>query len=342
MSTSVTELDGATAPADMAPLLEIEDLTIDFQTDRGLLRVVDGVSFSIGRGELVGLAGESGSGKTLTALSILRLLPRRARIGGRISVLGRDVLSLSDAGLRSLRGREVAMVFQDPMSSLHPAWRVGTQISEAIRAHEDVSRAEAGARAVEMLDLVGISDPARRARQYPFELSGGMQQRAMIAMALAMRPALLVADEPTTALDVTVQAQIIELLQSLQQELGMAIVFVSHDLGLVARLCERVLVMYAGQVVEDSPVERIFARPSHPYSQALLAADLQPEHKGTRLATLPGFPPEPSALPPGCRFAPRCAHAVPECDEGVPPVEVTADLTKVRCIRHRELEVRGA
>jgi peptide/nickel transport system ATP-binding protein len=290
---------------------------------------------------VVGLVGESGSGKTLTALATMRLLPRQARASGSITFQGRNILSASGRELRQLRGRDIAMVFQDPIGSLHPAWRVGEQIAEGIRTHEDITGADARARAVSLLDQVGLPEPARRAHQYPHELSGGMQQRVMIAMALACHPALLIADEPTTALDVTVQAQIMELLHSLHERLGMAMLFVSHDLALVAGLCSRALVMYAGQIIEQGDIVALFGASQHPYTRALRDATLRPEQKGHPLKAVTGAPPEPGWWPSACRFAPRCPHVRDECLARPVAMEEIGPGQLVRCVRHDQLERRS-
>jgi peptide/nickel transport system ATP-binding protein len=290
---------------------------------------------------MVGLAGESGSGKTMLALTVMRLLGSRARLSGRVVFEGRDLLALPAAEMRQVRGNDIGMVFQEPMTSLHPAWTVGEQIAEGIRAHEQVPRAEARRRAVEMLELVGIPAPAERAGQYPFQMSGGMQQRVMIAIALACRPRLLIADEPTTALDVTIQAQIVELIRQLQDELGMAVVFVTHDLGLLAGLAQRLVVMYGGQVVEAAPTAEQFLSPGHPYTQALMLAAPHPDLKGTRLPLIPGAPPRADRLPSGCRFHPRCGHATEECAGTPVPIERVSPTHEVRCLRHGELDLRA-
>jgi peptide/nickel transport system ATP-binding protein len=325
------------------PLLDVRDLTVDLlPNEGGEIRLVDHVSFSLAPGEVLGVAGESGSGKTLTALSIMRLLSsKRIRLGGEVLFQGRDMLTIGAQDLRQTRGSQIAMIFQDPTASIHPAWTVGAQIVEQIRAHEDISQRAAHQRAVDLLDLVRIPDPGRNVNAYAHEMSGGMLQRVMIGMALACQPQLLIADEPTTALDVTVQAQVLELLRELQQEFGMALMFVSHDLGLVASLCERTLIMYAGQVVEDNRVATLFADPGHPYTEALMSAEIRPEHRGGLLPAIPGFPPEPQSMPIGCRFAARCPHVRRGCVDAEPPVEDMPGGGRVRCIRHSELRLKG-
>jgi peptide/nickel transport system permease protein len=332
--------DATTVGTDDA-LLEIAGLSVEFETDQGTNRVVEDVSFSIRPGEIVGLVGESGSGKTVSALSILRLIPSPPGqiVGGAIRFDKTDILHADFDTMRRLRGGEIAMVFQDPMSSLNPAYTVGNQLMEAVHLHEDVSRDAARTRAVEMLTRVGIPDAVSRLDQYPHEFSGGMRQRVMIAMALICRPRLLIADEPTTALDVTVQAQILDLLRSTQQETGMAVIFVTHDLGVVAGVCDRVIVLYAGQVVEMGEVHDIFRRPQHPYTAGLLAAMPQ-RHRGEgELASIEGRVPPPDRMPDGCRFHPRCAYAVDGRCTTTPIAIEAANHGLVRCVRHAELDL---
>ncbi|WP_413084543.1 ABC transporter ATP-binding protein [Thermaerobacter composti] len=305
------------------PLLEVQNLTAGFLTAQGPLVAVDDVSFHVDVGETVCLVGESGSGKSVTSLAIMRLLEydNGAIFGGRILLDGTDLVGLSQAAMRRIRGRHVAMVFQEPMTALNPVFPVGDQIAEAVMLHEGKGRAEAWARAVEMLRLVGIPEPEVRARQYPHQFSGGMRQRAMIAMALACRPRLLIADEPTTALDVTIQAQILELLRRLKAEMGMAILLITHDMGVAAEMADRIVVLYAGRVVEEGPVERIFERPAHPYTAGLLAS--VPDLEGPRprrLRAIPGAVPSIDRMPPGCRFHPRCPLAEERCRREAPPL----------------------
>jgi peptide/nickel transport system ATP-binding protein len=295
------------------PLLCVEDLRVEFPTEDGVVRAVDGISYEVARGRTLGIVGESGSGKTVSSLTTMGLTRRQgARISGRIRLGGEDLLELGEERMRALRGNELAMIFQDPLSALHPFYRVGWQLVEAIRAHRQVSKAQARARAVELLELVRVPDAQRRVDAYPHELSGGMRQRAMIAMALANQPSLLIADEPTTALDVTVQAQILELLRELQRELGMAIVIITHDLGVVAELADEIAVMYAGRIVERGATAEIFAAPRHPYTWGLLRSIPTLDGPLTELVPIPGRPPSPIAPPSGCRFHPRCAYALPE------------------------------
>ncbi|MBP7003399.1 ABC transporter ATP-binding protein [Amaricoccus sp.] len=299
-----------------APVLEVSDLQTVFQTRDGAVHAVNGVSFSIGPGELLGVVGESGSGKSVTMMSLMRLLPSPpARItGGEIRYQGRDVRRMSDGAMRELRGGEIGFVFQDPMTSLNPVFTVGYQLVEPLRVHLRLSKSAARARAAELLKLVGIPDPVRRLDDYPHQFSGGMRQRVMIAMALSCDPKVLIADEPTTALDVTIQAQILEIVRDLRQKLGMGIIWITHDLGLVAGIADRVMVMYAGQVVEHGPVKAIFSDPKHPYTRALLAT--VPSVTGPRarrLRTIEGQPPILFEPPRACPFVPRCPHAFNRC-----------------------------
>jgi peptide/nickel transport system ATP-binding protein len=317
---------GASASAG-EPLLRVEELTVEFPTEDGVVHAVDGITYEVHRGRTLGIVGESGSGKTVTALTTLGLTRAQgARVAGRILFEGRDLVGLSEGQLRDVRGNEIAMVFQDPLSSLHPLYRVGAQLVEAVRAHRDVSKAAARARAIELLGLVGIADPSRRVDDYPHEFSGGMRQRTMIAMALANDPKLLIADEPTTALDVTVQAQILELLRRLQRERSMAIVLITHDLGVVAEMADDVAVMYAGRIVEAASAESVFSGPQHPYTWGLLSS--VPTLRGPRHAELPAIPGTPPSLihrPSGCHFHPRCPYARPEHARIDPPLEALSD-----------------
>jgi peptide/nickel transport system ATP-binding protein len=316
----------------LAPLLAIDHLTVQFHGDRGWSSAVQDVSLRVHEGECVGLVGESGSGKSVTALSVLRLHdPRTSRITGTVRYCGNDVLGMSNRALRQLRGGEVAMVFQDPMSSLNPVLTIADQIGETLRLHEGLTKAAARRRAIELLDLVRIPDAARRVDEYPHRLSGGMRQRVMIAIAMACRPKLLIADEPTTALDVTIQAQILELLRELQAELGMAVLLITHDLGVIAEVAQRVVVMYAGQVVEEAPVERLFAHPLHPYSEGLLLAIPPLDEDVHRLAAIPGNIPDPGRMPAGCRYAPRCPLVRESCVVAPPPLIPVAPAGASRC-----------
>ena len=336
--------DEPTAPSDGRPLLSVKGLSVDFSTTDGPARVVDDVSFDLEHGEMVGFVGESGSGKTVTSLAIMGLLPERTgRIAaGSVRLGSRELVGLSSDALRHIRGNEMAMVFQEPMTSLNPVFTVGNQIGEAARIHLGLSRRAARERATELLDLVGIPDAHRRVKDYPHAFSGGMRQRAMIAMAIACSPRLLIADEPTTALDVTIQAQILDLLAKLQEELGMGVLFVTHDLGIVAQVCQRVVVLYAGQVVEEARVEGFFERPRHPYSQGLLESMPQMTPVGELLHTIPGEVPRAGMSPSGCRFNPRCRYATAECSGD--PVDLDASAGSadvlVRCIHEQELDLR--
>jgi len=296
------------------PLLAVEELRVDFPGEDGVVHAVDGITYQVHSGRTLGIVGESGSGKTVSSLTTLGLTRRQgARISGRILFAGHDLVALPEERLREIRGNDIAMIFQDPLSSLHPLYKVGAQLIEAVLAHQDVSKARARAQAIELLGLVGIPDPARRVDDYPHELSGGMRQRAMIAMALANEPKLLIADEPTTALDVTVQAQILALMERLQRELGMAIVIITHDLGVVAEMADDIAVMYAGRIVETAPAPLVFSDPEHPYTWGLLKSI--PTLDGPReedLVPIPGMPPSLISPPSGCRFHPRCPYARPD------------------------------
>jgi peptide/nickel transport system ATP-binding protein len=304
------------------PLLSVENLTVEFPTADGIVHAVDGVSYSLDTGGTLGIVGESGSGKTVAALTLIGLTRTQgAKVTGRIMFNGRDLLSISKTELRHVRGNDIAMVFQDPLSSLHPQFRVGGQLIEAMRTHRTISKAAARERATELLNLVGIPDPRRRVDQYPHEFSGGMRQRAMIAMALANDPKILVADEPTTALDVTVQAQILALLDRLRTELGMAIIMITHDLGVVAQIADHVVVMYAGRVVEAADAQRLFKTPQHPYTWGLLRSIPSLEGpRGVELLPIPGRPPSLIRRPSGCHFHPRCAYALPSHATIDPPL----------------------
>jgi len=307
----------------MAPLLEVRNLSVAFDTEDGVVQAVDGVSYTIERGQALGIVGESGSGKSVSSLTVMGLtrFDAGARISGEVLFEGRDLLNADDAALRGIRGSEIAMIFQDPLSSLHPFYKIGDQLVEAIRAHRKVSKAQALDRAVEMLGLVGIPEPRRRVDSYPHEFSGGMRQRVMIAMGLINDPKLLIADEPTTALDVTVQAQILELLDRLQRELDTAIVLITHDLGVVAEVADDIAVMYAGRIVEQGPKEAIFAAPQHPYTWGLLKSIPRlTQSKDEPLVPIPGRPPSLINKPSGCAFHPRCPYVEEEHKRIVPPL----------------------
>ncbi|PZW43100.1 peptide/nickel transport system ATP-binding protein [Humitalea rosea] len=319
------------------PLVSVRDLRVGFDG----LPAVRGISLDVGMGEAVGLVGESGCGKSVTWLAALGLLPKSAQVAGSVKLAGEEILGAAPHVLDSVRGGRIAMIFQDPASSLNPVHRVGAQVVESLRLHRGMRGGAARAEAKRLFDLVGIPDAARRLDAYPHELSGGQNQRVMIAIALAGQPELLVADEPTTALDVTIQAQILELLGALRRDLGMALVLISHDLGVVAETCDRVCVMYAGRIVEEAPADALFHAPSHPYARGLLGA--LPPIDGPRrpLAAIPGSVPDPNAMPPGCAFAPRCAHHIAACDSAVPGLRPMGLDRRAACIR-AEAPVRAA
>ena len=317
----------------MAPLLELAGVRTELPLRNGAITPVDGVSLQVDEGETLGIVGESGSGKTMTALTIMRLLPRGARItGGRILFKGRDLAGLDEAEMEAVRGSEIAMIFQDPMSSLNPVYEVGWQVAEPLRLHRRLERRGLGAAAVQMLQKVGIPEAEKRATQFPHQFSGGMRQRAMIAMGLTTEPGLLIADEPTTALDVTIQAQILELLRRLNRELGTATILITHNLGVVAGMCDRVAVMYAGRVVEAGPTEAVFARPRHPYTWALLQSipRLDAESRAP-LRPIEGAPPDMTRLPPACKFQPRCPFAIERCIHEEPELLEVAPDQFARC-----------
>src|SRR2546425_4458126 len=321
----------------MPHLLEVRNLQTHFPTRAGLVRAVNDVSFYLDRGELLGLVGESGCGKSITALSIMRLIAPPGRIvAGEIDFDGQSLLALSNAAMRAIRGNDIAMIFQDPMTSLNPVFTVGEQIAEALRLHRKLSRKDARKAAIDAMQEVAIPDSELRASDYPHQLSGGMRQRVMIAMALACDPKVLIADEPTTALDVTIQAQILELLNNLRKTRELAVLLITHDLGVVAEVAERVCVMYTGKIVEESPVDELFARPKHPYTEGLLRSvpklTADQVAKTERLQTIEGTVPRPTNLPAGCHFAPRCPHRMPRCTEGEIPLYDLAGEVQVRCV----------
>lgn len=321
------------------PVLEIIDLHTHFETERGTLRAVDGVDIVVEAGRTFGLVGESGCGKTVLSLSILRLLPSPPGIiaGGRILFNGRDLVTLPEEEMRQIRGREISMIFQEPMSSLNPVFRVGEQVAEVLRLHKGMNRRDALARSVEMLQMVGMVAPEARARDYPHQMSGGMRQRVMIAMALACRPHLMLADEPTTALDVTIQAQMLDLLKGLQQETGTAIVLITHDLGVIAEAADDVAVMYAGVIVEKCTVGALFSSPLHPYTVGLLGSMPRmdgPAGRGVGLRDIPGSVPALDALPAGCRFRDRCPDAMTICAESPPQLKTREAGHQVRCWKY--------
>jgi len=328
--------------AEEKPLLQVRDLSLSFVTAEAELSITRNVSFSVAPGERVGIVGESGCGKTVTGLSLLRLLPAQsARMSGEILFEGRNLATLSARQMRAVRGRDIAMIFQEPMSALDPVFTVGEQISEAYRAHFPASRAEGRKRAIAALAEVGIPAPERRCDEYPHQLSGGMRQRVMIAMALICEPKLLIADEPTTALDVTVQAQIIDLLRSLSERTGTALLFITHDLGVVAETCTRMITMYAGEVVEDAPVDDVLVQPRHPYTSGLLQSLPRLSERQGVLPSIPGRVPSPNAMPVGCRFRPRCGYAVTSCDD-VQQMRDVEPSHRTRCGRSLDLSLPGA
>ena len=305
-----------------APLLSIRDLHTSFYTESGVARAVDGVSFDIGAGETLGIVGESGCGKSVTALSILRLIqpPGRIETGSVIEFDGKNLVTLDDADIRDIRGNRISMIFQEPMSALNPVFTVGDQVAEVARVHAGMGRRDAWERAVEMLELTGMPDAEARARQHPHQLSGGMRQRVLIAMALMMKPALVIADEPTTALDVTIQAQILDLLLDLQEKIGTSILMITHDLGVIAETASRVIVMYAGEVVEQAEVDELFAKPHHPYTEGLMHSMPHIGHDQERLNVIPGTVPAPTEWPSGCRFRERCPYSWDLCEREHPPL----------------------
>jgi oligopeptide/dipeptide ABC transporter ATP-binding protein len=324
----------------MAQLLEIADLRISFHSENGKVNAVNGISYAVEEGEVVGIVGESGSGKSVHALSVMQLVsPSAGRIeGGQILFRGRDLLALSTKEIRAVRGKQIAMIFQDPISSLNPVYSVGFQLREVLRKHLKMNRTEAARRSAELLTLVGIPDAELRLRSYPHELSGGMRQRVMIAMAVACNPYLLIADEPTTALDVTIQAQIVGLVKRLQQEFKLTVIWISHDLGVIAGLAQTVNVMYAGYIVERGPVGAIYKMARHPYTLGLLNSMPRLDRQGGKLASIPGRPPDMTRLPPGCPFAPRCTYADEGCVAEMPPVEhAEARGHEVRCWNWRSI-----
>ncbi len=325
----------------MSHLLEVNNLQTQFPTRAGVIKAVNDVSFYINEGELLGLVGESGCGKSITALSVMRLIASPGKIvGGEIKFKGEELLKASDARMREIRGNDIAMIFQDPMTSLNPVYTVGEQIAEALRLHRKLDKKQAWAAAVDAMHEVAIPDPSRRVKDYPHQLSGGMRQRVMIAMALACNPELLIADEPTTALDVTIQAQILDLLNNLRETRKLAVLLITHDLGVVAEVADRVCVMYTGKIVEESGIDEIFENPKHPYTQGLLKSvpKLSAAHiaKVTRLQTIEGTVPSPTNLPDGCHFAPRCTFRMDICTRGeIPLYEIENDI-KVRCVLYDE------
>jgi oligopeptide/dipeptide ABC transporter ATP-binding protein len=323
----------------VAELLEVEDLRVDFLSPDGIVRAVGGISYDVAQGETVAVVGESGCGKSVSALAILGLVPSPpGRIGGRIHFDGRDLLALGEEQIRAVRGRQIAMVFQEPMTSLNPLLTIGTQLTEGMRRHLGIGRQEAVRRAVELLRLVGIAEPERRLRQYPHHFSGGMRQRVMIGVALSCEPRLIIADEPTTALDVTIQAQILELMKALTRRMGVALVIITHNLGVVARYADRVNVMYAGRIIETAATRELYRRPRHPYTIGLLGSlPRLDQRRGGRLTPIAGQPPDLARLDRGCAYRPRCGWAIGPCSEAFPPLEPVADAHRAACFRKHEL-----
>lgn len=323
-------------------LLEVKDLRVHFQTEEGTIPAINGVSLSVNKGETLGIVGESGSGKTITSLSIMRLIPASQGkvVSGEILFDGEDLLKKSEQAMQKIRGNKISMIFQEPMTSLNPVMTCGDQIAESIILHQGLSRRQSMEKATEMLRWVGVPMPERRVHEYPHQLSGGLRQRVMIAMALTCRPSLLIADEPTTALDVTIQAQIIELLKRLRQELGMSIILITHDLGVVAELADRVVVMYAGQVVEEADAVTLFRSPKHPYTEGLLKSIPRLDETRGRLYTIEGMVPHPLKMPKGCKFGPRCPYATDICREQEPPLEQLSPDRRVACWNH-QIEKEG-
>jgi oligopeptide/dipeptide ABC transporter ATP-binding protein len=339
------QVDTRTGDAWDGPLLEVTDLRVSFPTDDGRVTAVDGVTFDLEANETLGLVGESGSGKSVTSMAVLGLLPASATVEGSIRFRGRELVGLKEKEMRPLRGDRLAMVFQDALAALNPVQRVGAQIAEAIEVHHDLSKADRRARVVELLDVVGIPDPANRAEQYPHEFSGGMRQRAMIAMSIANEPDVLIADEPTTALDVTIQAQVLEVLERIQDRTRSSILLITHDLGVVAGVADRVMVMYAGRLCEVADVEEVFYRPRHPYTQGLLGSLPRLDARSSeRLTRIVGQPPSLIALPAGCAFHPRCPHAVlpSPCAAERPELRLLADEHEAACHRAEEIEAGPA
>ena len=348
MTVTTSDRDAATKRAEAAPpgpLLEVEALQTFFTTRHGVVKAVDGMSFALAPGETLAIVGESGCGKSITALSLMRLVPDPPGriVGGAVRLAGVDLIGLDEEAMRGVRGKDIAMIFQEPMSSLNPVLTIGSQIAEAVLLHEPLTRAQAWQKAVDMLRLVRISEPEERAEAYPHQLSGGMRQRAMIAMALACHPQVLIADEPTTALDVTIQAQILAIMSELQQKLGTAVILITHDLGVVAETAQRVIVMYAGRKVEEASVADLFAHPQHPYTRGLLASIPRlallrgAEPAGERLQEIPGMVPALSNLPAGCVFAPRCGFAQDRCRASYPVYEEKRPAHWAACWRSREI-----
>jgi len=316
-------------------VLSVKDLELWFKGDYGAVKILNKVSFDINKGETLGIVGESGCGKSMTSLCIMQLLNNNAVINGSIKLRGRELLALSDKQMQQVRGNQISMIFQEPMTSLNPVFTVGNQLAETFMLHQGLSRKEAEMKAVELLEMVKIPLPEQRVKEYPYQLSGGMRQRVMIAMALACRPELLIADEPTTALDVTIQAQILDLMRGLQKDMGTAIAFITHDLGVVYEMCDRVLVLYCGEVMEEAKVEELFGNPKHPYTDGLMSTLPKFDQPG-KLPTIPGTVPPSGKYPKGCVFAPRCPYATEQCVAEKPPLVELEGEHKVRCFRYAE------
>jgi peptide/nickel transport system ATP-binding protein len=328
----------STAADSVKPLVEVEDLRVKFVSREATVQAVNGVSFSLMPGEVLSIIGESGSGKSVTMRALIRLLPRRrALIAGRMRVGEHDIMALTERQLTDIRGAQIAMIFQEPMTALDPVYTIGDQIAETVMRHEGCSRGDALARGLDLLKRVKVPSPERRLKAYPHELSGGLRQRAMIAVALSCRPALLLADEPTTALDATVQIQVLILLRQLQQEFGTAMIFVTHDLGVAAQIADKVAVMYAGRIVEYGSARDVLLRPRHPYTIGMLASTVHGQMRDADIQAIPGSPPDMRRLPPGCSFAQRCRYAVPDCAMAVPPSVAVAPAHVAACIRASEI-----
>ncbi|MBQ6839250.1 MAG: ABC transporter ATP-binding protein [Oscillospiraceae bacterium] len=317
-------------------VLQVKDLELWFDNDYGAVKILNGINFDIKKGETLGIVGESGCGKSMTSLCIMQLLNTPpARIKGSIKLRGRELLKLNDKQMQSVRGNQISMIFQEPMTSLNPVFTIGNQLSETFMLHQGLSKKEAEAKAVELLKMVKIPEPEQRVKEFPYQLSGGMRQRVMIAMALACRPELLIADEPTTALDVTIQAQVLDLMRQLQKEMGTALAFITHDLGVVSEMCDRVIVLYCGEAMEEASIDDIFEDPKHPYTEGLMATLPKFDQPG-HLATIPGTVPPSGKYPAGCVFAPRCKYATEQCHGCKPPLVDLGNDHKVRCFRYVE------
>ncbi|MCR4804146.1 MAG: ABC transporter ATP-binding protein [Clostridia bacterium] len=315
-------------------ILTVENLKVFFDGDYGTTQIINDISFSVNAGETLGIVGESGCGKSITSLSVMRLLGKTARIEGHIDFCGTDVMALSKEEIRNIRGNKISMIFQDPMTSLNPVFTIGNQLSEVFRLHQGMSKDEALKASIEALKMVDVALPEKRVKEYPFQLSGGMRQRVMIAMALACKPQLLIADEPTTALDVTIQAQVLQLMRNLRDETGTAIMFITHDLGVVAEMCERAIVLYCGEIMEEASTKEIFRNPKHPYTEGLLAALPHAGQREGKLYVIPGTVPPAGHFPEGCVFAPRCKYATERCHREKPTATSVGEKHNVRCFKY--------